>query len=358
MMKVLSVVGARPQFIKSAAFSHAALGNVYVDDIILHTGQHYDENMSKIFFDQMNLPKPKHQLSVQGRTHSQMTAEMLLGIEEVCLSDRPDFLLVYGDTNSTLAGALVASKLHIPLVHVESGLRSFNKKMPEEINRIITDHCSDILFTPSLLATKNLISEGISEEKIKFVGDVMYDSYLLFSDMASKSNILSKLDIAEKKYALLTMHRAENIDTPSVFSCRINQINAIAKNLIIIFPAHPRVRKMLEKNRHIKLHENVILTDPLGFLDVIKLQHGAQFFLTDSGGMQKEAYFAKKPCVVLREQTEWVELLDENAAILCSPHDEINNVYENLIEGSPKFSAQLYGAGFAAKKVVDYLGSV
>jgi UDP-GlcNAc3NAcA epimerase len=303
MIKIVTIIGARPQFIKAAVVSRAiALRSEEIKEVIVHTGQHFDSNMSDIFFDELDIPKPDHHLGVGGGSHGQNTGRMLEKIEEVLMIEKPNYVLVYGDTDSTLAGTLAAVKLHIPVAHVEAGLRSFNRKMPEEINRILTDHASEILFTPTLTAVKNLNNEGIDSNKIKQVGDVMYDAAIYYGKKVEQNNtLLQELKIESKKYALVTLHRAENVDDK-------NRLSSILKGLshynnTIIWPLHPRTKKMLE-SFGIAIPQNISIIDPVGYLDMILLEKNAELIATDSGGVQKEAYFHKVPCITLRDQTE------------------------------------------------------
>ncbi len=355
-MKIITIIGARPQFIKAAVVSRAMrLRSDEIRELIVHTGQHFDSNMSGIFFEELDIPKPDFQLGVGGGSHGQNTGRMLEKIEEVVLQEKPDYVLVYGDTDSTLAGTLAAVKLHIPVAHVEAGLRSFNRKMPEEINRILTDHASDVLFTPTSTAVKNLSNEGIESSKIKQVGDVMYDAALYYGTKTDQNNSLLKdLRIESKKYALLTLHRAENVDDEERMSSILKGLDNY-KNPII-WPLHPRTKKMLESFR-IVIPENIKIVEPIGYLDMILLEKNAALIATDSGGVQKEAYFHKVPCITMRDQTEWVELVEQGANIITGANtNAISTALEKASNVDPAiFDAPLYGNGTTGLEIVDTL---
>jgi UDP-GlcNAc3NAcA epimerase len=308
MKKILTLVGARPQFIKAAAVSR--LLRKQFREVLVHTGQHYDENMSDVFFNELGIPAPDYHLGVGSGTHARQTGEMMIGIERVALDEKPDMMLIYGDTNSTLAGALVASKLSIPLGHVEAGLRSFNRSMPEEINRVLADRCSDVLFCPTEQAVKNLRTEGITAG-VHQTGDVMVDAMLWFAQSAEQSDILERLGVSPGRYLLATVHRAASTDIIENLTGIVDAFLQIEEELI--WPVHPRTQKQLEsfglwerirKNRHIHA------MDPIGYLDMIRLEKHARLILTDSGGVQKEAFFFNVPCITLREETEWVETVE------------------------------------------------
>lgn len=363
-IKIVTIVGARPQFIKAAAISGAIKayngkgGIISFREIIVHTGQHYDENMSKVFFDQMGIPKPTYQFDLRGVTHGNMTAGMLSDIEGVLISERPDWVLVYGDTNSTLAGALAAAKLHIPVAHVEAGLRSYNKKMPEEINRILTDHVSKILLCPTDVAVKNLFNEGIYDG-VHNVGDVMYDVSLAFRDIALvQSDVLVRHDLQRTEYALATVHRAENTDDPGRLSGIFSALNLISKTTKVVFPLHPRTKKYIKELNLLQgISGNIILTDPLPFLDMVRLEQSAKIILTDSGGVQKEAFFYNVPCITLRDETEWVETVDLGWNVLAGANFErIMSAFIKLKK--PSEVIEVYGDGAASKKILDILKSV
>lgn len=349
-MKILTVLGARPQFIKAAPLSRVLRENH--QELIVHTGQHYDANMSDIFFEELNIPKPDYHLNVGSGNHGKQTGEMLAKIEEIVLEEKPDYLLVYGDTNSTLAGSLVASKLHIPVIHIEAGLRSFNKKMPEEINRIMTDHVSEFLFCPTDTAVENLKNENITHNVFN-IGDVMYDAVLYNKGLAAeKSSILSENDLTEKGYHLITIHRAENTDDIGNMK---NILDAFSKiEDVKVWPIHPRTKHKLE-GYGLSLSDvpNLKVIDPVGYLDMLTLEANAKKIITDSGGVQKEAYFMKVPCVTVREQTEWVETLEEDANILVGTDvkqllDAVNK------EVNPSYK-EVFGDGKAAEKIVSLI---
>lgn len=320
-MKIVTVVGARPQFIKAAPVSREL--RKWCKEVLVHTGQHYDYNMSKTFFDDLNIPRPDYNLGLGGGTHGKQTGAMLGAIESVLMKELPQAVLVYGDTNSTLAGALAAAKLHIPVFHVEAGLRSYNKNMPEEINRVLTDHLSDLLFCPTDVAVANLAKEGITKNVYQ-VGDVMYDAFLENMQIAkSKSTILEELDITRDSYILVTVHRAENTDNPNSLG---NIVSALLQlNYEVVWPLHPRTRQALEKNNLLgKLEgaQRIKVIDPVGYLDMLVLEYHSAMIMTDSGGVQKEAFFLCKPCVTLRKETEWVETVECGANILAGTEVE------------------------------------
>ena len=349
-LKIITVIGARPQFIKAAPVSRE-LRKKHTE-LIIHTGQHYDPNMSDIFFEELHIPKPDFHLEVGSGNHGKQTGEMLAKIEEILVAEKPDYLLVYGDTNSTLAGALAAAKLHIPVIHIEAGLRSFNKKMPEEINRIMTDHVSEYLFCPTETAIENLHNENIRHNVIN-VGDVMYDAVVYNKKIAmDKSTILSTHNLKDKGYHLITIHRAENTDDRE----KIGNILAAFERIeeVKVWPIHPRTKNKL-KEYGFKLDEipNLVVIDPVGYLDMLTLESHAKKIITDSGGVQKEAYFMEVPCVTVREQTEWVETLAEDANILVGTDVEkiINAVYKEV---TPSYTP-LFGDGNSTKKIVDSL---
>lgn len=362
MKKIVTIVGARPQFIKAAVLSRLIRSKKYCkkfQEVLVHSGQHYDQNMSDIFFEEMEIPKPYYNLNVGSGTHGKMTGTMLIKIEEVLLKEKPDFVLVYGDTNSTLAGALAASKLHIPIAHVEAGLRSFWKKMPEEQNRILTDHLSDFLLCPTETAINNLSDEGIKLNVIN-VGDIMLDAHRYYSNKlnAEKDTLLEKmaednqLDIKKgDDFYLLTIHRAENTDDPIKLGNIVNALNAVEKEAIC--PMHPRTLKQLEKfNLTFKPHIKII--KPVGYLEMLTLQSECEFVVTDSGGVQKEAFFSNKKCITLREQTEWIETLENNNNILCgTDKDKI----VTALNGVNQFCAtsNLFGDGNTGELILDIL---
>ncbi|WNB92694.1 non-hydrolyzing UDP-N-acetylglucosamine 2-epimerase [Bacillus sp. NEB1478] len=348
-MKFLTVLGARPQFIKAAPVSRELRKNH--EELIIHTGQHYDKNMSDIFFEELHIPKPDFHLGIGSASHGKQTGEMLSKIEEIILQEKPDYLLVYGDTNSTLAGALAAAKLHVPVVHIEAGLRSFNKKMPEEINRIMTDHVSEYLFCPTDTAVNNLTDENMKHNVIN-VGDVMFDAVEYNRQIAENNSIiLDTFGLKSKEYHLITVHRAENTDDPEKISTILEAFSEIED--VKVWPMHPRTKHVIERlNLSLESIPNLMIVDPVGYLDMLKLESNAKKILTDSGGVQKEAYFMEVPCVTLREQTEWVETLDSDANILVGTDKEkilaavrkdVSPVYKNL-----------FGDANAAGKIAKY----
>tara|TARA_Y100000591_G_scaffold332823_1_gene371750 strand:- start:1215 stop:2288 length:1074 start_codon:yes stop_codon:yes gene_type:complete len=354
-MKIITVIGARPQFIKAAMLSKQIANSSDISEIVIHTGQHFDRNMSEIFFEEMKIPKPDYNLGICSMSHGAMTGRQLEEIEKILLDEEPDFVLVYGDTNSTLAGALAAAKLNIKIAHVEAGLRSYNKKMPEEINRILTDHLSAIHFTPTKSATNNLINEGISKESIINVGDIMFDAALYYEKMSSdKSKILEDNNLKNKDYILATIHRQENTDN-------INNLNDIISalsfsNKKIVLPVHPRTQKIINENK-ISAGKNLIFISPVGYLDMISLEKNAYKIVTDSGGVQKEAYFHNVPCITLREETEWVELVEIGANEIVGT--DYNLIKKALEKDYPKFNhTNPYGDGTTAKKITETLISI
>ncbi len=353
MIKILTVIGARPQFIKAAIFSVKAQQTKNIEEIIVHTGQHYDENMSAIFFEEMGIPKPHYHLQVGSGSHGAQTGKMLIEIEEVMLKEKPDAVLVYGDTNSTLAGALAAAKLHIPIAHVEAGLRSFDKKMPEEINRILTDQVSTWLFTPSQNAVQLLNKEGITHGVYE-VGDIMYDAVLEFSEKAkSKSTILNQLKIRPKEYALATIHRQENTDNESNLRNILEAFKQIEDKIIL--PIHPRTNNKIAQSQ-IQIPQNVIVVEPLGYLDMMQLLANTKVALTDSGGLQKEAYYLHVPCITLRDTSEWVETIEAGWNELVGTNlEKIVNAYKNIEKISQKEHINLYGDGNTAQRIINIL---
>lgn len=306
-LSILSVVGARPQFIKASPVSHA-LATAGIREILVHTGQHFDASMSDVFFEELDIPKPAYNLDVNSLGHGAMTGRMLEKLEEVMVRERPDLVLIYGDTNSTAAGALAAAKLDIPVAHVEAGLRSFNRRMPEEINRVVADHLSSILFCPTRTAVDNLRNEGITRG-VHQVGDVMYDVTLRAVQRAEgRSRVLERLELEPERYAVATVHRAENTEDPERFERILAFLSDAGRGIPIVMPVHPRTRKLMEARK--LAPANLRLVEPLGYLDMSRLVHHAATVLTDSGGLQKEAYFHRVPCVTLRDETEWVETID------------------------------------------------
>jgi len=354
-MKIATILGARPQFIKASMVSKEVIENSDVQEVIIHTGQHFDENMSKIFFQEMGIPAPKYNLGINTLPHGAMTGRMLEEIEKTLQKEKPDWVLVYGDTNSTIAGALSAVKMHIPVAHVEAGLRSFNRKMPEEINRVLTDHLCDICFAPTDTAVKNLRTEGISEEKIKLVGDVMFDASLYFSSILDKdSNFLQKLNLINGSYILSTIHRPENTDHRDRLQSIIEAFNQINSSNIVVLPIHPRTKRKLLQ---LKIKTDFITIDPVGYLHMLMLIKNCKMVLTDSGGLQKEAYYLKKCCVTIRDETEWVELVDYGVNVLTGANKrKIIDSFEKMLNNKDAdFSKKLFGNGNTGKLIVEHL---
>ena len=349
-MKILTIVGARPQFIKAAAVSREILKYEQLKEVIIHTGQHFDKNMSDVFFEEMDIPKPDYNLNINSLTHGAMTGRMLEGIEKILLKEKPGWVLVYGDTNSTLAGALAASKLHIKVAHVEAGLRSFNTKMPEEINRILTDRISNILFCPTEQAIRNLENEGYDNLDCKLiqVGDVMQDAAIFYESRAVKPDFY-----LPKEFVLATIHRAENTDDEARLTTIINSFNAINEKTPIVLPLHPRTRNYIAKYN---LKPNFTTINPIGYLGMIHLLKHCSLVMTDSGGLQKEAYFFKKPCITLRAETEWVELIERKVNFLCVPLiDNIEDRFRTVLKNNYSFDGNLYGGGKASNSIVNNL---
>lgn len=361
-IKIVTVIGARPQFVKAAAVSralaeHTRAGHLpTITEVIVHTGQHFDENMSEIFFAEMDIPRPDYHLEINSLSHGAMTGRMLEKIEEVLLKEKPDWVLVYGDTNSTVAGALAAKKLHIKVAHVEAGLRSYNMAMPEEINRILTDRISDLLFCPTETATDNLKREGFETFTCRIVktGDVMQDAALFYRDTAArKSDIVSRLGVSAKPFALCTIHRAENTDSPERLATIMGALNDISSEMEIILPIHPRTRKIME-TRGLKTQCTMI--DPVGYFDMIQLLEHTRIVLTDSGGLQKEAFFFGKPCVTLRDETEWTELVAGGYNILVgADKNKICGGFNLMRTTVRDYQVDLYGNGKASYSIVASL---
>jgi UDP-N-acetylglucosamine 2-epimerase len=352
-MKIVSVVGARPQFIKCSPISKELRKNH--QEILVHTGQHYNYEMSKLFFDELGIPKPDYNLGVGSASQAEQTGKMLIEIEKVLIKEEPDLVLIFGDTNSTLAGALAAVKRHIKIAHVEAGLRSFNKKMPEEINRIVADHCSDILFSPTKTGVSNLQKEGITNGVYQ-TGDVMFDALKQNLKIAEKSNILEELKLKTRGYYLTTIHRQENTDNIENLSNILEVLSEI--NDTVLFPVHPRTIKFIKNNNlEKKINKNVILTKPVGYLDFIWLEKNSKKILTDSGGIQKEAYMLKIPCITLRENTEWVETVEDNWNII------VGNNKQKILDATLNFNPNSeqkrhYGEGDASKKISEIINSL
>ena len=348
MYKVVSIVGARPQFVKSAVVSRAMKSSRLLCEVIVHTGQHYDHNMSNLFFEELDIPVPDYELTLRRRSHGGMTGEILIEVEEILVNENPDLVLVYGDTNSTLAGTLAASKLHVPVAHVEAGLRSYNKLMPEEQNRIVSDHLSTLLFCPTENSKRNLKAEGVNDG-VEVVGDVMLDASKLFSKTLPDTRVQNQV--------LVTIHRAENVNSPRNMSNIVNALIDLAKFTRVIFPIHPNTRSMLmEYGLYDALDKNISCVEPVGYLEILKMVKESKFVITDSGGLQKEAYFLGKPTVVLRDQTEWTELKEIGAVLLVSPINEstIRTKFKEYIADVPSLDLTFnpYGDGMAASKIV------
>ena len=368
-MKIVTVIGARPQIIKAAALSRAIREHFSkeVQEVIVHTGQHYDDNMSQVFFDELGIPQPNYNLGVGSASHGVQTAKMIAGIEEILLKEMPDFLVLYGDTNSTLAGAIAASKIHIPIVHIEAGLRSFNKAMPEEINRICCDHCSTLLFSPTATGFKNLINEGFNpDNKKKYTidnpgiyhcGDVMYDNSKYFANIADKrSQIIDKERLRGIDYVLCTIHRDNNTDQPERLNAIFKALLKISESKTVVLPLHPRTSKLLNTNLQEDLYNkitnnaNIKILPPASFLDMIVLERHAQMIVTDSGGVQKEAYFFQKPCLILRTETEWKEIVECGAAVITDADEQkIVESFNNFVENPPHNYPEIFGDGNAAE---------
>jgi len=383
MLKIVTIIGARPQIIKAAALSRAIKNSFSkeITEIIVHTGQHYDANMSQIFFDELGIPAPDYNLNVGSGSHGKQTAIMLTGIEEILLKEKPDAIVLYGDTNSTLAGGIAASKIHVPVVHIEAGLRSFSKAMPEEVNRIICDHVSTLLFSPTKTGYENLIREGFNKDatepysadnpKIYHCGDVMYDNSLYFSAVSeNKTNILQKLKLEQNEFILATIHRNNNTDEPDRLNALFKSLQDISvkHNLVVVLPLHPRTAKLLETNLDKELYSNIQsntkfrIIEPASFLEMIALEKNCRLVMTDSGGVQKEAFYFEKPCVILRPETEWVELEGCGAAIVTDADEKrIKDAFEKLISKTDLKFPKLYGDGKAAEficgELVRHLGT-
>jgi UDP-GlcNAc3NAcA epimerase len=360
-MKILTIVGARPQFVKAATVSRAIKSHSYLTEIILHTGQHFDKNMSDVFFEEMQIPKPDYNLNINSVGHGAMTGRMLEGIEEIIINEKPDVVMVYGDTNSTLAGALAAKKLHIKVAHVEAGLRSFNMQMPEEVNRILTDRISDFLFCPTQQAVDNLKAEGFDNFPcaIHLSGDVMQDAAMYYSQFSSeKSTVINDLKLEPNNYVLATIHRQENTDDLTKLKAIIEGLNQLKNERYrVVMPIHPRTQKILEAN-NITLGFTTI--PPVGYFDMIELIKHSKLVITDSGGLQKEAFFFAKQCITLREQTEWVELVNGGYNHLLSPQQahSLINVFDSSCALHPDFTKNLYGGGQASASIVKELAKV
>lgn len=374
-MKLVTIIGARPQIIKAAALSRA-IRNHYSDtiqEIIVHTGQHYDDNMSQVFFDELQIPHPDHNLHVGSASHGVQTARMTEGIESLLIKEQPDYIVLYGDTNSTLAGAVAAAKIHVPIVHIEAGLRSFNKSMPEEINRIVCDHCSTLLFTPTKAGLENLKREGfpmdnegpytIDNPKVYHCGDIMYDNSLHFADIAEeKTDILQRLELVGKPFILATIHRDSNTDHPERLGAIFDVLIELSKENQIVLPLHPRTAKLLktnlsnEKQALVFSSANIKLIPPVSFLEMIALERHAQLVMTDSGGVQKEAYFFKKPGIILRPETEWVEIVETGNAILADADEcRILKAWQHFKDNPSAVFPEIFGDGHAAEFILNVM---
>ena len=372
-MRIVTIIGARPQIIKAAGLSRA-IKNHYADriqEVIVHTGQHYDDNMSQVFFDELGIPKPDYNLQVGSATHGVQTSRMIEGIERILMDEKPDYIVLYGDTNSTLAGAVAASKIHVPIVHIEAGLRSFNKRMPEEINRIVCDHCSTLLFTPTRAGFENLAKEGfrmdnagpytIDNPKVYHCGDIMYDNSLFFSTIADqKTDILQRLELTEKPFVLATLHRDSNTDDKERLTNILDAVITLSHEIAVVLPMHPRTRKMTEQliddERLYRLYhsENIKITEPVSCLEMIQLEKHASLVMTDSGGVQKESYFFKKPCAILRPETEWVEIVETGAATLVNADKErILQTCRQYLQQPPVDFPEIFGDGHAAEFILE-----
>ena len=376
-IKILTIIGARPQIIKAAAVSRAVRSRFSdrIEEKILHTGQHYDAGMSQVFFDELELPHPDFNLNAGSGKHGEQTAKMIAGIEDVLLSEHFDGVILYGDTNSTLAGAVAASKLHVPVYHIEAGLRSFNMSMPEEINRVVCDQLSTVLFAPTVTAVENLKREGFADSKARFadgrghsvvnLGDVMYDNSMYFATLAeSKSDVMKRLDLQPDKYILATIHRDNNTDVPERLTSIIRALVEISKSkpqYKIVLPLHPRTAKLLPQNVDSRVYEefnncrNIICTPPVSFFDIIVLERNAALVLTDSGGVQKEAYFYEKPCVIMRPETEWVEIVNAGAGILADADTQrIIDAVDELLSKSIEYP-KVFGDSRASEHILQYI---
>ena len=362
-MNIVTIIGARPQIIKAAALSRAIKKHYSqrIQEVIVHTGQHYDNNMSQVFFEELGIPRPDYNLHVGSASHGVQTAKMIEGIEKILLDEKPDFIVLYGDTNSTLAGAVAASKIHVSIVHIEAGLRSFNKSMPEEINRIVCDHCSTLLFTPTQAGFDNLAHEGfkmnnekpynIDNPKVYHCGDIMYDNSLYFSEIADqKVTLLRQLGLEGKSFVLATLHRDSNTDNQERLDAILKAFTELSKEITVVLPMHPRTRKHASEFQA----DNVIITEPVSFLEMIQLEKHARLVLTDSGGVQKESYFFKKPCVILRPETEWVEIVTTGAAALADADtNKILTASHHYLQQPPIDFPKIFGDGKAAEFILE-----
>lgn len=371
-MKIVTVIGARPQIIKAAALSRAIKNNFSdsIEEVIVHTGQHYDQNMSQVFIEELGIPEPKYNLNIGSSSHGIQTARMIEGIEEILISEKPDYLVLYGDTNSTLAGAVAAAKIHVPITHIEAGLRSFNKSMPEEINRIMCDHASTLLFSPTQTGFQNLVNEGFKPDNGKpfsadhpgifHCGDVMYDNSLFFKALSErKSKVLKDNNLTKKDFILATIHRDSNTDVPERLTSIFNALLHISEKekIEVVLPLHPRTSKLIKSNLLRDVYTRVMhsrwlkLIPPVSFLDMIMLESNCKLVLTDSGGVQKEAFFFKKPTIILRSETEWIEIVDEGCGVIANADKEkILNAWKHFNEDTGTLIyPDIFGDGKAAE---------
>lgn len=378
MLKIVTVIGARPQIIKAAAVSRAIKRHFKhkIEEVIVHTGQHYDSKMSQVFIDELNIPQPNYNFGIGSATHGAQTGKMIRAIEEILIEENPDYIVLYGDTNSTLAGAIAASKIHVPIVHIEAGLRSHNKMMPEEINRILCDHSSTLLFTPTKTGFDNLVNEGFDMENkppysinnpgVFHCGDVMYDNTVYFEHFAKiTSNILTELDLAETPFLLATVHRDNNTDRPERLNAIFSALQQIASEgkMRVVLPLHPRTAKALEsgleKKIRVAIDKNPFfkIIPSVSYLDIIMLEKHCEMVLTDSGGLQKEAYFLEKPCIILRSETEWKEIIEGGVGIVADADEKkIVEAYHYFSESKPTLAfPPIFGDGFAAEFICQKL---
>jgi UDP-N-acetylglucosamine 2-epimerase len=348
-MKIAAIVGARPQFIKLAPLSKLLKRKVY--EVIIHTGQHYNDNMSEVFFRDLGIPEPDYNLGINTGKHGEQTGRMMCALEKIIIKENPSLVIIFGDTNTTLAGALVSAKLHIPIIHVEAGLRSFNKAMPEEINRIVTDHISDFLFAPTKTSVNNLYNEGLKENVI-LTGDIMVDALINNIKYAiDRSDILKDCDIQKNNYYLMTLHRPYNVDEPSTLSKILNKLSSLDKK--IIFPVHPRTKNVIDENG-IFVPANIIITTPVGYIDFLSLEYFSKKIITDSGGVQKEAYILKKPCITIRSETEWIETVEDGWNVLVDVYsDDFVNTIEKF--NPSKEQSDIFGKNVAHKMFDEIL---
>lgn len=349
-LKIVSIIGARPQFVKEAVIQHEFKKYSDIQEIVVHTGQHYDENMSEIFFETLSMSQPQYNLSIQGGTHGQMTGMMLVEIEKLLIDEKPDLVIVYGDTNSTLAGSLAAKKLNIPVAHIEAGLRQEPKSMPEETNRVVTDHVSTYLFTPTENGAKTLENEGIVDN-VYFTGDIMYD---VFVSMKKKftTDIIEKVGLEKNNFVLMTLHRDFNVDEKARLESILSQINKINEEVKVVYSIHPRTKARVQEYNLEAYLKDLIVLEPLPYTDLMALARESKFAITDSGGFQKESYFSGKQALVIMPDTGWIELVDEGINLLTEPED----IYSNYLKlGTSNFKEGIYGNGDASRIIVDVI---